>query len=100
MPILPPRRWFQFSLSNWFVLVAILAWAMWLRPMVTRVELQTPPEFAPNGSRIWYQQPLVEIEHRSINPALLWPAIAFTALIIWNAGWIAGQNAERRKVGQ
>lgn len=25
---LQPRRWFQFSLSTWFVLVAILAWAM------------------------------------------------------------------------
>ncbi len=30
----PHRRWFQFSLSTWFVLVAILAWAMWLRPTI------------------------------------------------------------------
>lgn len=28
MPFLHPRRWFQFRLSTWFVLVAILGWAM------------------------------------------------------------------------
>jgi hypothetical protein len=28
MHLLPPRRWFQFRLSTWFVLVAILGWAM------------------------------------------------------------------------
>lgn len=28
----PQRRWFQFRLSTWFVLIAIVAWAMALRP--------------------------------------------------------------------
>ena len=28
MRFLPPRRWFQYRLSTWFVLVGILAWAI------------------------------------------------------------------------
>ena len=32
-----PRRWFQFKLSTWFVLVGIVAWAMMLRPWGVRI---------------------------------------------------------------
>jgi len=39
MPLLPPRRWFRFRLSTWFVLVALLAWAMTLRPYYTNGRL-------------------------------------------------------------
>jgi hypothetical protein len=35
MRFLPPRRWIQFRLSTWFVLVAIVAWAMTCRPWWT-----------------------------------------------------------------
>lgn len=30
----PPRRWLQFRMSTWFVLVAILAWVFLLRSKV------------------------------------------------------------------
>ncbi len=33
----PRRRWFQFKLSTWFVLVGILAWAMMEWPWVQDV---------------------------------------------------------------
>jgi hypothetical protein len=32
MRLLPPRRWFQFRLSTWLLLIAILCWAMSARP--------------------------------------------------------------------
>jgi hypothetical protein len=39
MRLLPPRPWFQFRLTTWFVLVALLAWAMMLRPYYTNGRL-------------------------------------------------------------
>ncbi len=36
MRVVPPRHWFQFKLSTWFVLVAILAWAMIQWPSVMK----------------------------------------------------------------
>lgn len=69
-----PRRWFQFRLTTWFVLVAILAWAMTEWPWV--VTAQTIAE-----------------EQRTLNQALKPPALALAAFVGWKTAWmIAGRR--------
>lgn len=100
MRFLPPRRWFQVSLSTWFVLVAILAWAMIEWPwVVTRLgtprfhtieefsrmsdserRLNASSSFAFTGPRVY---PLV----RRPNTALLYPALALAAFVGLKAAW-------------
>ncbi|MBX9789949.1 MAG: hypothetical protein K2Y37_13610 [Pirellulales bacterium] len=70
MQFLPPRRWLQFRLSTWFVLVAILGWAMASRPWL--IEVQHVPPFEP-----WYLP----------NPFLALPALTLAAFLAWNAAW-------------
>lgn len=39
MHLLPPRRWLQFRLTTWFVLVGILAWAMFQWPYYDNLDI-------------------------------------------------------------
>src|SRR5262245_40437287 len=52
---MPRRRWFQFKLSTWFVLIAILAWAMMLRPYYGRtvVSVSTQPTTPSAGDELF-----------------------------------------------
>lgn len=110
----PWRRWFQFRLSTWFVLVAILAWAMTCRPYygwtITR-RSGTPIEI----TGIVEEQLAVHrikvtklgrdaagrnafIEYREqINRQLAWPALALLSFLAWKAAWgIAPRFSKRR----
>ncbi len=42
MKFIPPRRWFRFRLSTWFVLLGILCWAMATRPTRNYQNLDFP----------------------------------------------------------
>src|SRR5689334_21924047 len=92
----PPttRRWFQWRLSTWFVLVAIIGWAM----------IQTPylvPPFPRLTSWMILGRGLnsdaVLIGHlipdRKINPDLLGPCVALLAFLTWKAFWLVREHA-------
>ena len=96
---LPPRRWFQFRLSTWFVLVGILAWAMMCRPW-------TLPARIVEGSDV--QGLTVEVRPGDfemagqfrmevpMNPALRYPALALAALVGWRAAWAIVERRRKR----
>ena len=92
------RRWFQFHLSTWFVLVAICAWAMTCRPYWVRHTTEMYSRFdyllgepTPN----WAQQELQTRPHLSgigkwawrPNGRFIWPALALAAFLTWKAAW-------------
>lgn len=77
----PKRRWLQFRLSTWFVLVAILVWAI-VDPIYTkRVEMGTHP-FTGNH---------VEVIRQRIN---FRPILGLLAFLAWKAFWAV---VERRR---
>ncbi len=103
MPILPPRRWYQFRLTTWFVLVAILGWAMTYWPwVVIHREVKIRPlieEEIGSGSHsgtFTYTDLDIEIPNR----AILWPALALATFVGWKAAWAVGQRMAGRKVEQ
>jgi hypothetical protein len=100
MRLFPPRRWFQFRLSTWFVLVAILGWAMTCWPWWTEHYegyAQVPSRFVVGGMD-WQK---FEFDNRQeyeatrqqfistwygggglyVNPRLAFPAIGFLAFL-------------------
>jgi len=114
MRYLPSRRWFQFRLSTWFVLVAILCWAMAIRPWATWYTEQGvvrtfgEPKL-PFGARVvWIHGPdegppdaaaippahLWERNILRVNPRLAWPALALAAFVAWKVAWAV---VERRR---
>ena len=123
----PSRRWFQFRLSTWFVLVAILGWAMTCRPYVIthRTSWTVPiryevigPEFklsrdrttklAPSVHSDW-QGFKVEYVHadgatayysgsrRSMNYQFAWPLLALAAFLAWKVAWAIGPRLVQRR---
>ena len=85
------RRWFQFRLASWFVLVAILAWAMSLKPEF-RYKHSTGLSGGPPDIFIFeffYVSPDRSINHWEFwaigISALLWPALALVAFVAWKA---------------
>lgn len=84
---LPPRRWFQFKLSTWFVLVAILAWAMLYWPWIeTRRELGAPVRYG------LFIGTVRTYENRTRpNPDLLYPALALAAFVGLKAALASGR---------
>ncbi len=93
MKLLPPRRWFRFRLSTWFVLLGILCWFVSTPCNLYRhYSVNTPGEF------VWLSdttEPLDEFPenvfhlHTDIypNPRLLGPTLALLAFITWKAFW-------------
>lgn len=72
----PRRRWFQFRLSTWLVLVAIAAWAMacwpWLAPR-NEAEVIISRQFTlliPGGTVLSWVDPFAGVQ---VNPSLRWP---------------------------
>jgi hypothetical protein len=107
----PLRRWFQFRLSTWFVLVAILAWAMWLRPWAYLQVYDNPTVLLnlggwPGSDHPDYFQISLQSAHaRSMrgialgigpNPAILYPALALAAFIGWKTAWPIVERRRKR----
>ena len=102
MRLSPSRRWFQFRLSTWFVLVAILGWAFAVRPVVVfdyhTAILGDPVDHRP---RFWIginwgmgaRYDFKTLEFGPI-PDLLWPVLALAAFLAWKA---ACAVVERRR---
>lgn len=90
------RRWFQFRLSTWLVLVGIVAWAMATRPYVVindgteSVWVHGFGRFIaqPGETHIQFGTRQIAVDRRHINPRLRWPALALTAFIGWKAFWL------------
>jgi len=110
------RRWFQFRLSTWFVLVAILAWAMACRPWIVSEEYAVDvsrSDFLAAKDPLGYQHDRTigggietlddgsvryhyRYEHYRPNASLAWPAAALTASLAWKAAWAVGPRRVRR----
>ncbi len=104
------RRWFQYNLSTWFVLVTILAWAMLYWPWVTRTTAAYPypiPRAVAWRCRVlakigvYPSNPqaynvLVEQFDPNPNSSLLYPAIALAAFISWKAAWRIVERQRKR----
>ena len=94
MPFLSPRRWFQFRLSTWFVLVAILAWAMTCRPYYTFIDGWWK-HMDERGST-WSRGPLpISPDEVRMNPQLVWPALALATFLTWKAAWAVIERRRR-----
>lgn len=92
------KRWFQFRLSTWLVLIAIMAWAMALRPRAYLICSTTWTLYATFGTRLdddatWTFQFsgnssgentffAVGLEI-SPFPSILYPALALVAFTAW-----------------
>ncbi len=94
------RRCFQFRLGTWFVLVAILAWAMLQQPLV--VTVPGPP--VPNATPVVSHAPLGNgfvkyavptTERLAPNPGLRGPAYALFGFLIWRGVALRQELAER-----
>jgi hypothetical protein len=112
----PKRRWFQFRLSTWFVLVAILAWAMTYQPWIVTETIQGRSSYIqlPSSSKstadfesAYYQWlgrtkpiggPLWLLTYRVdyLNPRVLGPIAALVAFLAWKAAWAVGPQIVRR----
>ncbi len=97
----PPRRWFQYRLTTWFVLVAILAWAMLQRPfLVTSWDQLSTRKILGQGVGGGVLVGAVVVEVHSLNPALLYPALALAAFVGWKAARAIWRRVVRRKAKQ
>jgi hypothetical protein len=98
MPFLPLRRWFQFRLSTWFVLVAIIAWAMTCRPYYWEIFGSTiePASIGFNDADPYHLNEPSREHRKKFNPSLRWPALALTAFLTWKAAWAVGPRLIRR----
>lgn len=107
----PTRRWFQFRLTTWFVLVAILAWAMLLGPKADRVfiyrlyhnrplpfDAYSVKQFKNIGEYSFGSKSFTksEITRSVINPAHFYPALALAAFIGWKVAWAMQRRLKAR----
>jgi hypothetical protein len=97
----PKRRWFQFRLSTWFVLVAIFGWAFLLHSKVifwydsipvamsnSSVQLGAAINWQPTGRTVYWQV--------TIGIELLYPALALAAFLAWKTAWAVVERRRRR----
>ncbi len=95
----PPRRWFQFKLSTWFVLVAIAAWGMLVygngpEPSALLARTSTIQCFdQPSPLRDFIEEQREEI---ALRPSLKWPALALAAFVSWKAAWAIRRRTAAR----
>ena len=86
-----PRRWFQFHLSTWFVLIVIAAWAMFYWPWMVKVRTNYR-KVLPNGVHdTWY------IDSSAPDPRLLYPALALAVFVGWKVARAIGWRTTRRR---
>ncbi|MGE0536595.1 MAG: hypothetical protein AB7O68_16615 [Pirellulales bacterium] len=101
MRFLPPRRWFQFRLSTWFVLLAILGWGMTCRPYCTdllSVVAEHELLLGYNDDDPYHTAELATLDAETgINPALRWPALALAVFLAWKAAWAVVPRVIRRR---
>ena len=112
-----PRRWFQFRLTTWLVLVAILAWTMFLGPYCLIVFRHGPhghddfmlqfgePEQRAGG---WALSGRSARGHSSTdreltvafgpNPELEYPALALAAFSIGKAAWLIAKRTRAKSL--
>jgi len=94
MRFLPPRRWFQFRLSTWFVLVAILGWAMACRPWwVNEFDIDESSPRLVTGD---ITQGIYLVDKSHVNGQLLQPASALAVFLAWKAAWAVVERRRRR----
>ncbi len=95
----------RFRLSTWFVLAAILCWAMATRPWI--VETQVTQNLGALKSSVTAgssQVLIVPIQlttsrlSRTINVALVWPALALLTFIAWKAAWAIRRRRTNRAI--
>jgi hypothetical protein len=98
MDNVPKRPWFQFRLSTWFVLVAILGWAMATRPYVEYqsvasggVELPPREESWSLAVETWNHEFSVESGPKSVA----WPALALAGFLARKASWAVVERRRR-----
>jgi len=119
----PRRRWFQFRLSTWFVLVAIVSWGMLLQPkmnfahssgpndrwaLIVSIVLDSPEgAIAPGKPKLGYDNCGCSLFLSSKSQRHLFrfafapktaflPIIALASFVGWKATWaIAGWRRNR-----
>jgi hypothetical protein len=118
MRFLPPRRWFQFRLSTWFVLVAILGWAMTCWPILVRERrVVSAAEWNAASGKMPKENLEREVKYHELlaarrqnhpvtwhyfvvesrpNARLLYPALALAAFLVWKAAWAMVARRRRR----
>lgn len=85
-------RWYQFRLSTWLVLVAILGWAMALKAYVKVVDPYSRG-FYPDEIVFDFKMYVPEWNWRyflaiALGPtSVVWPALALAAFIAWKVAW-------------
>jgi len=87
----PRRRWFQFRLSTWFVLVGILCWALAYSPWVVKEFVRASASETFASTKVY---PHGLILRRNANPNLAYPALALLAFLAWKGVWLV---VERRR---
>ena len=105
MRFLPPRRWLQFRLSTWFVLVAVLGWAMTCRPYYKDFHDVVVEHEGGSGILSFgfndedpYHTALLATLHAQVglNPELRWPTLALAAFLAWKAAWAVAERRRRQ----
>jgi hypothetical protein len=96
------RRWFQMRLSTWLILVAIIAWAIAVRPWLAPrtfnsdgdmvVWSETITLLAPGGTVFTFVVPFAGWQ---LNPQVVWPLAALLIFLAWKFAW---RLRERRRV--
>jgi hypothetical protein len=102
MQFLPRRHWFRFRLTTWFVLIAILAWAMVEWPWIIRLEEWAsfptsaipPTNFHRKGTAFAGVVSYSFVSYR-LNSAILWPVVVLAALLFWKAAGAFRRNELR-----
>ena len=94
MPILPPRRWLQFQLSTWFVLVTILAWALSIWPWFVTSHT-SHVVYKTNGDPDYLS---IDEDLLLPSPAYIYPALALAAFVGWKAALAIGRRVAERKL--
>lgn len=106
MHFLPPRRWFQFRLSTWFILVVILGWAMACQPWIVHARFGVAPRgFASSTPKLVtflnvkyvrrFTTPYLYDEF-GLNRKLGGPALAVAAFLAWKAAWAVVERRRRQ----
>lgn len=97
-PPTPPRRsWFQFSLATMFqvvLLVAIISWALSMRPYVEKQLVWTGGMFDEIPARFITRRAFIvgnlrhtEVYEDRLNPGLKWPCTLIIVCLSSNAAW-------------
>ena len=98
------RRWLQFRLSTWFVLVAILCWAISAAPRFKFEHANGRAGVSPSDIFIaeFYRQSANGPTSRWAikvwdTRGLLWPASALAAFVCWKLAWrvMEGRRSNR-----